>query len=257
MAWMTAGARCCLACIVFLTVVAARAEPVADDPKTACAESYQAGQERRLEGRLLAAKAELIRCMADACPEVARMQCGEWLAQVERDVPTVVLEYVDAAGRSRTDVSVRVDGQPFAAALDGQALPIDPGPHEFVFEPSAGPPVEERLTILAGEKNRRVTALVPRAPPPPSVAAPSPEPPPEESPSVHPSVWALGGVSIVGFALFAGFGLHSISLEGCAPTCSDDEVGDIRTERIVADVGLGVGLAGLAATVLVAVLTYD
>jgi hypothetical protein len=74
---------------------------------------------------------------------------------------------------------------------------------------------------------------------------------------VHPATWALGGLTLAGFGVFAGFGLHSIALEDCQNVCTDDQVDSIVSERIVADVGLGVGAAALAATVLVAVLTYE
>jgi hypothetical protein len=258
---MTTRTRPASLLVLAALVVAAplRAQP-APDAKSQCAASYQAAQERRLDGHLLAAKAELIACMAEDCPAVARTQCGEWLAEVERDLPTVVLAFVDTAGISRADVRVRLDGAPFAETLAGQALPLDPGPHVFVFEPAGGPPVEERATILAGEKNRKVMVAMPRpAPPPPPVPlpVPSPEPPPDEQPSVHPATWVLGAVSLTGFGFFAGFGIHSLALEDCAPVCTDDEVDSIQRERIVADVGLGVGLAGLAATILVAVFTYE
>jgi hypothetical protein len=77
---------------------------------------------------------------------------------------------------------------------------------------------------------------------------------------VHWATWPLGGLALVGAGLFAGFGIHSITLESCAdrPTkCTPEERDRIVTERLVADVSLGVG-GGLAlATILVAALTYE
>jgi hypothetical protein len=68
--------------------------------------------------------------------------------------------------------------------------------------------------------------------------------------SVHPGVWALAGVSLAGFSLFAGFGGHSLSLESCAPACTDGEVRRIVTERAVADAGLALGAAALVGSAI-------
>jgi hypothetical protein len=252
---MPAMWRSAILCAVMLAAWPASA---ADDDR--CAESYEAAQLKRLDRRLIDARRELIACMAEGCPDVARRHCSEWLIEVERDIPTVVFAFVDERGARREDVRVSVDGELVAETLDGGAVPLDPGEHWVAFEPAGGAAVERRYTLLTGEKNRKILvslrAPVRPAPAPPAVA-PSPDPVDEPAPSVHPATWALGGLTLAGFGVFAGFGLHSIALEDCQNVCTDDQVDSIVSERIVADVGLGVGAAALAATVLVAVLTYE
>jgi hypothetical protein len=237
-----------VAAVLSLAATAA-AEP--EDPKLRCKASYEAAQELRLAGKLRDAKEQLRICMASECSEVARVDCGRWLGEVEAATPTVVLELVDGSGQSVESVRVTLDGAPVADRLDGRPLEIDPGMHVFVFEPPGVPAIERRVNVLTGEKNRKVVA---RLAPPPQPAAPAQA---DEGWSVHPATWVLGAGSLVGFGVFAGFGAHSIVLEECGPECSTDVQSQIDAERIVADVGLTVGAVAAAATLLVAVLTYD
>ncbi|WP_049949601.1 hypothetical protein [Sorangium cellulosum] len=164
-----------VAAALALTGARAHAQP----HKRACAAAYERAQGLRRDGKLLAAREALITCSQPTCPAAAVADCGPWLAEVEKSLPTVVIAARDAHGRERLDVRVLVDGRPLAAALDGKALPVDPGPHTFRYEPASGPTVEERVLIREGEKNRAITVTLgassagaPASPPPP--AAPTP-----------------------------------------------------------------------------------
>ncbi|WP_437321676.1 hypothetical protein [Sorangium sp. So ce385] len=164
-----------VAAALALTGARAHAQP----HKRACAAAYERAQGLRRDGKLLAAREALIACSQPTCPAAAVADCGPWLAEVEKSLPTVVIAARDAHGRERLDVRVLVDGRPLAAALDGKALPVDPGPHTFRYEPASGPAVEERVLIREGEKNRPITVTLgassagaPASPPPP--AAPTP-----------------------------------------------------------------------------------
>ncbi|WP_438002208.1 hypothetical protein WMF26_24065 [Sorangium sp. So ce185] len=167
-----------LAVAAALALTGARAD--AQPHKRACAAAYERAQGLRRDGKLLAAREALIACSQPTCPAAAVADCGPWLAEVEKSLPTVVIAAKDAHGRERLDVRVLVDGRPLAAALDGKALPVDPGPHTFRYEPASGPAVEERVLIREGEKNRAITVTLgassagaPASPPPPA-AAPTP-----------------------------------------------------------------------------------
>ncbi|WP_437693786.1 hypothetical protein [Sorangium sp. So ce176] len=238
--------------------------------KRACAAAYERAQGLRRDGRLLEAREALITCSQPTCPAAAVADCGPWLAEVEQSLPSVVIAARDADGRERLDVRVLVDGRLLAATLDGKALPVDPGPRTFRFEPATGPAVEERVLIREGEKNRAITVtlgapaagapaaprpLAPSAAPPPSspAAAPlaSPAAPPAE-PSIPPLAWAAGGVGVAGLAVFAVAGALSLDAEAdlratCAPRCAADDVRAVRVQHAVADVGLGVGVVALGA----------
>ncbi|XYI03713.1 hypothetical protein ACMHYB_29695 [Sorangium sp. So ce1128] len=158
-----------LAAALSLAGAGARAQP----SKRACAAAYERAQGLRRDGKLIAAREALIACSQPTCPAAAVADCGPWLAEVEKSLPSVVIAARDAGGRERLDVRVLVDGRLLAAALDGKALPVDPGPHTFRYEPAGGPAVEERVLIREGEKNRAITVMLGE---PPTGAPSSPHP---------------------------------------------------------------------------------
>lgn len=225
----------------------------AEEP-SACADSYVAAQTLRQSGQLLASRTALAQCMADECAPYQRADCGRWLDEVQRDIPTVVFRVVDPQGRERTDVEVSRGDEVLTAVLDGQPLSLDPGSHTFRLRWPGAAPVERTVTIVSGEKNRMVVVdMQDKAPAP----TPTPSPRPDVPTGVHPMTWVLGAVGVVGFGVFAGIGAYSVSLEKCAPLCTDDDVHDIETTRVMADVALAVGATALAAAVVVAIVTYD
>ncbi|WP_437538951.1 hypothetical protein WME79_22805 [Sorangium sp. So ce726] len=241
-----------LAAAAALSLTGARTD--AAPHKQACAAAYERAQGLRRDGRLIEARDALVTCSQPTCPAAAVADCGPWLAEVEKSLPSVVVVARDAHGRERLDVRVLVDGRPLAAALDGKALPVDPGPHTFRFEPATGPAVEERVLIREGEKNRPLTVTL-GAPPAGAPASPRPLAPraaPPAEPSVPGLVWASGAVGVAGLAVFAVAGALSLSAEAdlratCAPRCTEGEVRAIRVQHAVADIGLGVGVVALGA----------
>ncbi|WP_437518023.1 hypothetical protein [Sorangium sp. So ce1099] len=181
-----------LAAALSLVGADARAQP----SKRACAAAYERAQGLRRDGKLIAAREALIACSQPTCPAAAVADCGPWLAEVEKSLPSVVIAARDAGGRERLDVRVLVDGRLLAAALDGKALPVDPGPHTFRYEPAGGPAVEERVLIREGEKNRAITVFL-GAPPaggpssPRPLAAPAASASPSRAPHAPPAAPAL------------------------------------------------------------------
>ncbi|WP_437729129.1 hypothetical protein [Sorangium sp. So ce861] len=264
-----------------LTGARAHAQP----HKRACAAAYERAQGLRRDGKLLAAREALIACSQPTCPAAAVADCGPWLAEVEKSLPTVVIAARDAHGRERLDVRVLVDGRPLAAALDGKALPVDPGPHTFRYEPASGPAVEERVLIREGEKNRAITVILgassagaPPATPTPAAPAASPASPaspaaspaspalaaasparpaapsappaaPPEEPAVPGLVWASGALGAAGLAVFAVAGALSLSAEAdLRATCAPRCPGDdVRAIRVQhAIADVGLGVGVLA-----------
>ncbi|MGK3962733.1 hypothetical protein WMF38_00910 [Sorangium sp. So ce118] len=153
-------ARPALALFLAAALSLAGADARAQPSKRACAAAYERAQGLRRDGKLIAAREALIACSQPTCPAAAVADCGPWLAEVEKSLPSVVIAARDAGGRERLDVRVLVDGRLLAAALDGKALPVDPGPHTFRYEPAGGPAVEERVLIREGEKNRAITVIL-------------------------------------------------------------------------------------------------
>jgi len=99
----------------------------------ACLNVLKDAKAKEQEGQLQGARALLRQCAQTPCSAFVRQQCANKNTKLEMDTPSVVLLVTDAAGSSRTDVQVKVDGEPFASTLDGRAVPIDPGMHDFSF----------------------------------------------------------------------------------------------------------------------------
>ena len=94
-----------------------------------------------------------------------------------------------------------------------------------------------------------VAALAPAAPPPVNRPAlvPAGKPP-------SPLAYVLGGVGVVGLVGWAYFGfrgdadVHDLrDTCGQLHDCSDSSVSSARTKLVLADVGMGVGIAGVIA----------
>jgi hypothetical protein len=195
--------------------------------------------------------------------------CLEWLPDVEREVPTVVIVARGPDGADTGNVRVSMDDELLTEHLDGTALDVDPGYHQFRFEHEGRPPIERRLLIRQTQKNRavevsfEVATVAPASPPtepnvplPPIVDSPEPEP---ASP-LRLYAFVAGGVGAVGLAGFTVLGLVGRSEkehldETCKGHCAQSDVDAVRTKYIVANVALAVGIAGLATGTVLYVLS--
>jgi len=239
----------------------------ADKEKEACISEYEKAQVLRKNGKLVEAKEKLLVCAQSTCPSIARQDCATWLTEVSSSIPTVVVEATDPSGRVATNVRVVVDGEVIAEKLDGTALPVNPGAHQFRFElaEERGTKAhEESVLVLQGDRNRKISVSF--APPPPErteTQAPPrreetsrrEEPPPVKSSARAPVAgFVLAGVSAVGLASFAIFGLTGISKENtlrstCAPACAKSDVDSVVNRYRVADASLVIGIvSGAVAT---------
>ena len=124
----------------------------ADDVK-ACAEAYEQAQVTRNSGKLKESEESLRICVRDVCPDFVKVDCGQWLSDVRREMPSVILMVTDGSGNEVTDVQVTLDGTVLTSTLDGRAFEVNPGPHELTFE-RQGTKRSERVSIRQGEKNR-------------------------------------------------------------------------------------------------------
>jgi hypothetical protein len=221
--------------ILFFLGVAVAFSPrnAAAQSKKECVDSYVAGQVARKEGRLKDARARFAECSASACPAALQRDCKPWSEQVEKDTPTLAVS-VDVPG-----ASVTVDGTP----LSGSAR-LDPGEHVVRVEASGRKPTERRITLKAGEGQRKITIELEPLPVPAPVAPSRPVP-------VAPIV--LGAAGLVGLGVFAGLGTvgnarkASLDARGCKPDCPTADVDAARKMYLGADIALGAGLAGIAA----------
>lgn len=251
----TLVAALCCACLASVGE-AARAD------HAECGAAYVAAQKLMREGKLRSARKELIECAKDCLPEVER-DCTTWLTEVGSSMPTVVVVALDGRGAELSDVSVEIDGERRAESLDGHALEVDPG-HRRLKVTREGKTHQLELTILQGEKNRRVEVHFPEVNPAPrdvgapkggSVSAPGSKPQvgprapgPRADAGPPTAAWIAGGVSLTSLLGAAYFWLAAENLRqdllgrGCAPGCPDGDRESIRDRRLIGDVLLGVGV---------------
>jgi len=172
---------------VFAAVIAAvggssTSPALADDEAVAqCISASDQALDLRKQGQLLQARKRLAVCASPACGADISDTCQKRIAEINELLPTIVFVPKNGAGDDVAGVKLYVDGAPYADKLDGSAVMIDPGEHEFRFEVSAQEPVSKRFVLRQGEKNRREEILIgppaPLAPPVPPPAQPAAAPP--------------------------------------------------------------------------------
>jgi hypothetical protein len=248
-------------CLATVTVAAPGAAQQSAPTKKECASAYEDTQALRRDGRLAEAQKRALACTQDACPDVVKQDCTRWLAEIETNQPTVVFEAFDVSGAETAAVEVSVDGALLKDRLDGKSVAVDPGERVFRYQLTDGSstPVETRVVVREGEKNRKLTVRFAVAGSAVGAGAGSDGVHAGDDTGAQGGVptlaWVLGGVGVVGIGAFATFGILGLSEKadreapvaegGCAPNCSDDDVSSVRTKLVLADVSLGVGVAAL------------
>lgn len=244
-----------------------------------CAAAYEKAQMSRNEGLLREAQEQLRICVREVCPEFVRVDCGQWLSDVKREIPSVIFSVVNTQGQELSQFTVTMDGAPIEVA-SGKAVEVDPGQHEFVVT-HAGKSTKQQVIIRQGEKNRvlvvkiqtdldsdddGVTDDLDDCPGEPGVAdnagcpevMPPPIIPPETSGGVPVASFVSWGVGVAGLATFGIFAAlgdaeEQDTLEECLDemgrnTCPDSQarIDSVDQKFLIANIGLGVGIAGAA-----------
>jgi hypothetical protein len=220
----------------------------------ACSQAYETAQEERAAGHLTAALAQLRICVGESCPKFIREDCARWTDQTEASLPSVVFA-VRRDGRDEPDVEIRCDGALVARSVDGKAMAVDPGTHDFSFRVSGFEPVQQRMIIREGERNRLIEAEFNT---PIERVGLKPKPafddlPRERANKLAPTPYWTYGFAGLGLAGVANFGLFAVlgydkekDLDrSCSPNCPSSSVDSVRTKYVIADVSLGVGLVSL------------
>jgi hypothetical protein len=237
-----------------LVCFAARSAAAAPDRK-ACIAAADDGQKLRDEAKLASAREKFITCADKACPGAVSKQCATWVEEVDREMPTLSFRAKDETGREILDAQVLVDDKPFEGAIQSKAAPIDPGSHKVRVIRKDGKSLEDTILVRASEKDRIVELAFPAAhvekAPPVVAVAPPPKP---QAPTagfhvpwyawIGVGVGAVGGVGTVAFALSAKSdedGYRST----CAPACNEGDKSGVQTKVVLANVSMGVGIAGL------------
>jgi hypothetical protein len=229
-------------------------EPLRGKDRRACVGAYEQGQELENAAKLVRARETLLGCATSKCGAFLQRECAARSSRLEKEIPTVILLAKGDGGQTLVDVEVTMDGQLFSATLDGRALAVDPGLHQFSFKAKRGTTAEQRTIILQGEQNRVIAVSFGPADPA-KPAGPRRQidedlyDEPKAKWGAAPYIAAGAGLAgLGGFALFTHWGrTDNEALAQCAPNCTQGSVNHIRNLYLVADVSLGVGIVALGA----------
>ncbi len=132
------------------------AVPLPKDPR-ACMAVFRSAEEKEQQGHMREARSLLVKCSRSACGHAMLQQCASKFTQIDSvDLPSIVPTVTDETGAVRTDVQVRMDGELLAARIDGQALAVDPGMHEFAFTTESGASATQKILIAEGQLARPI-----------------------------------------------------------------------------------------------------
>jgi hypothetical protein len=234
------------------------ADPAHAGPsRAACLNAHHEAQELRKAGKLVEAGKELLICASATCPGPIISDCGTWTSELEEATPSMVFE-VEIDGRVASDVKVSVDG--VAVSDWSHAVPVNPGSHAVRVEVPSFGPHEETVFMAEGHRMRLVSVKfeTPKTAPAPAAST---EPLKSSAPLVaHRPVpvvvyplLAAGIAGLAGFGVFDGLGwAKQVDLQKhCEPRCTDEDLKPMKTDYLIGDIALGVGVAALAGAAVV------
>jgi hypothetical protein len=228
--------------------------------KTACLDAASTAQRLRAEHMLVEARDQLRVCAAAACPAVVQSDCAEWLEEVEKALPSVVVTATTRRGADRVDVKVTVDGKPFLDRLDGRAIAMNAGPHVFHFEAADGARADLQVVIREGQQSQSVATVLDE---PSGRPATEPFPRPRVESGSTPwrmLAWAFGGAGVLGLGVGAAAGLVAIADKGSAQCnashqCQPGPLSRARSAALASDIGFIAGGVLLASSIVLVLVS--
>ncbi len=240
-----------LASALAAAALLASTRPAAADAK-ACIHAHSTGQREQKAGHLRLASQLFTSCGSDeSCPDQLRKECADFLQDVTRTIPTVVLSAVDESGHDIANTKVYSGDDLVADGLDGRAVEVDPGRYHLRFVLPEGDELAADVVVREGEKQRLVQVKKTK---PVDLDHPSielHEPGPKERPRTGVAPWIAGGVTVA--ALGTGVTLALLGsqkksdLDACKPSCPSGDRGTYDTTKTLflgADIGFAAALVG-------------
>jgi hypothetical protein len=233
-------ALCLTLCLVAASMASARVARAQDAKE--CASAYVAAQNLRAQSQLRASRERLLVCSSDACAVTLRVDCVQWLKEVEAAMPTVVFAVQGADGKDLSAVRVTMDGASLGDHVGGAAMPVDPGTHAFRFESEGTAPIDEQVVVREGEKARVIRAKLGADA---STAKPA-------GASTFPYLLGGGGVVLAGLgSTFEILGLSKRSdyvscvQQTCGATTASSIKTTAQTDFVAGDLLLGAGIVAV------------
>jgi hypothetical protein len=205
----------------FLAATPCRAGEAMD----ACVSSYVRAQKLRKAQNLRGASTELLACMFPRCPDELRRDCRRWLAEVQQETPSFIVEGHDELGRE-VPVRVRLDSERETHA-GGESIHVNPGRHNIEVQSDGAARTSYRFVAHAGEKDRRLRVAV--------------------APAVPREVWVLAGLGVLELGAATYFGLRAADLGDCGETCTAGDEEAAGTAKTAATISLGLAAVSLGA----------
>ncbi len=200
--------------------------PASADPTDACFSAHENGQVVRRAGKLVQARQQFIQCSQTTCPAMNQADCVERVNDIDRVLPTLIVEVKDEAGADVARFTLQLDGVTVPADAAARPIPLDPGAHTAVLEGAGFPRVTREIVLREGDRNRRERVVLTRPgspvpprdrPVPPKDAAPADPAPGRNQRILAVGVGALG---VVGLGAAGVFALKTrSSLDESAPFC--------------------------------------
>jgi hypothetical protein len=129
--------------------------------KVVCAEAFDRAKETVRGSQFRAAKEWFAKCARPNCGRALRRQCAVLHKEVIAALPTVVPVVTDATGPRSKDVEVKMDGEILTTHLDGTAIIVDPGDHEFTFAKDGEVLATRRFDVEKGQRDQIVAVTFP------------------------------------------------------------------------------------------------
>lgn len=225
------------------------------DDKATCIAAHAEGQTHRQAGHFEASRAALLTCSSEVCPPVVRKDCVEYLAELDRAQPSVIVTVVDRSGESTLGAAMSIDGKLHSSLIPPLAVRLDPGAHTISVQLQNY--IREQNIVLS--EGDRATRLVFRFDDPPSSAHEGRD---ARESSVHGGLpkagWVFFGAAAAATVTGAVFGGLALSdgaslRESCGVTrsCERDDVDALHREARIADIAFGLGAAAAVAGIVI------
>jgi len=125
--------------------------------KLACNDAFAKAKEAAQDDHLRSANEWFALCAEATCAPALRKKCTAVHGRIAALMPSVVPKVTDLTGDS-TDAEVKMDGEVLTSNLDGTAIAIDPGEHEFTFSRDGEVFAKRRVSIEKGQRRQIVSA---------------------------------------------------------------------------------------------------